>query len=74
MFVRDPKIGESEPELKGLIEKGKDYNYKIEWKQIYGIISKVKQYMVVITRIFYEYNNWNLDLATNIIFIKNSAI
>jgi MFS transporter, Spinster family, sphingosine-1-phosphate transporter len=40
MFIRDPSLGESEPELKGLIAKGKEYNYKIEWKQVYGIVSK----------------------------------
>ncbi|SHI67411.1 MFS transporter [Parasporobacterium paucivorans] len=40
LFVREPDMGESEPELKELKEKGLNYNYKIEIKQLNGIISK----------------------------------
>lgn len=40
MFVREPSLGEAEPELKGIAGKGREYNYRIEPKQIYAIVSK----------------------------------
>ena len=40
VFVREPSMGESEPELREFISKGQEYNYKIEMKHLYGIASK----------------------------------
>jgi len=52
MFVRDPSLGESEPELKGLIGKGLEYNYRIELKQIYAIISKSSNIWLILQGFF----------------------
>ena len=40
LFVKEPGIGSSEPELKGLIEKGHRYHYSIQRKDLSFIASK----------------------------------
>jgi len=40
LFVKEPRIGESEPELKGLLDKGQKYNYCIQMKDLSLIASK----------------------------------
>lgn len=40
IFIEEPSIGESEPELKELIKKGYEYNYNIEFSHLYEILSK----------------------------------
>lgn len=39
-FIKEPELGESEPELKELIKKGYEYNYNIELNHLYEIASK----------------------------------
>lgn len=40
IFIEEPSIGESEPELKDLIKEGYEYNYNIEFSHLYEILSK----------------------------------
>ncbi len=40
LFVKEPARGESDPELRGLMEEGNSYNYFIEAKHILGILFK----------------------------------
>lgn len=40
VFIREPSMGESEPELKEFVRNGQEYNYRIEMKHLYGIVSK----------------------------------
>lgn len=40
LFVKEPKRGEAEPELKGLINQGQSYNYIIKSRHILGILFK----------------------------------
>lgn len=40
LFVKEPTRGESDPELKGLLNEGQSYNYFIEAKHILGILLK----------------------------------
>lgn len=38
--MKEPKLGESEPELKELIKNGYEYNYNIEFRQLLDIATK----------------------------------
>lgn len=40
LFVKEPAIGESDPELKGMLEKGQRYHYSIQVKDLSFIASK----------------------------------
>lgn len=40
VFIKEPGMGEAEPELKEFIGNGQEYNYKIELRHLYGIVSK----------------------------------
>jgi Arabinose efflux permease len=40
LFIKEPTLGESEPELQELIKKGYEYNYNIEFNHLYEIASK----------------------------------
>lgn len=51
-FIREPGIGESEPELKELIRSGQEYNYKIEMKHLYGIVSKSSNIWLLLQGLF----------------------
>ncbi|KZL91737.1 MFS transporter [Clostridium magnum] len=39
-FIKEPTLGESEPELQELIKEGYEYNYSIEFNHLYEIASK----------------------------------
>jgi MFS family permease len=52
MFVREPGVGEAESELKGLVGKGEEYNYKIESKEIYAVISKSSNIWLILQGFF----------------------
>jgi MFS family permease len=40
IFIKEPKVGEADPELKDLIKNGQEYRYKIEFKSLSAVISK----------------------------------
>lgn len=40
IFIREPSLGESEPELHELIKEGYEYNYNIEFNHMFEIVSK----------------------------------
>jgi MFS transporter, Spinster family, sphingosine-1-phosphate transporter len=40
LFIKEPTLGESEPELRELIKEGHEYNYNIEFNHLYEIASK----------------------------------
>lgn len=40
LFIKEPTLGESEPELRELIKEGYEYNYNIEFNHLYEIASK----------------------------------
>lgn len=39
-FIKEPTLGESEPELKELIKSGYEYNYDIKFNHLYELVSK----------------------------------
>ncbi len=40
LFIKEPTLGEAEPELKELINAGYEYNYDIEFNHLYELVSK----------------------------------
>lgn len=40
LFIKEPTLGEAEPELKELIKEGYEYNYNIEFNHLYELASK----------------------------------
>ena len=40
LFIKEPTLGESDPELRELIKEGYEYNYNIEFNHLYEIASK----------------------------------
>ena len=40
IFVEEPSVGSSDPEIKDLIKEGFEYNYNIEFNHIFEIVSK----------------------------------
>ena len=51
-FIEEPAVGQSEPELKTLIEKGYTYNYNIEFKHLYSIVSKRSNILLFLQAFF----------------------
>lgn len=54
LFIKEPSIGESEPELKELIKEGFEYNYKIKFKNIYEIIGKKSNLLLFLQALFFN--------------------
>ncbi|MDP4143612.1 MAG: MFS transporter [Bacillota bacterium] len=52
LFVKEPKKGGAEPELKKLINSGYEYNYSIELKQVYKIASKNSNILLFLQGLF----------------------
>ncbi|NMM63154.1 MFS transporter [Clostridium sp. P21] len=40
LFIKEPNLGEAEPELKELVKEGYEYNYNIEFNQLYELALK----------------------------------
>lgn len=51
-FVREPNLGESEPELQGLIKEGYKYNYNIKLKYLYDIILRKSNILLFLQAFF----------------------
>lgn len=52
LFIKEPTLGESEPELQDLIKEGYDYNYNIEVKQLYNITLKRSNILLFLQAFF----------------------
>lgn len=51
-FIKEPTLGESEPELQELIKEGYEYNYNIELKHLYDITSKGSNILLFLQAFF----------------------
>lgn len=51
-FIKEPELGESEPELKELIKKGYGYDYNIEFSHLYKIASKGSNILLFLQAFF----------------------
>jgi MFS family permease len=54
LFIKEPALGESEPELQQLIKKGYDYNYNIEFKQLHDIVLKHSNILLFLQAFFFN--------------------
>jgi MFS family permease len=52
LFVEEPSRGQSDPELKGLIQNGQTYHYYIEAKQIFPILIKGSNVFLFLQALF----------------------
>ncbi|MDP4091129.1 MAG: MFS transporter [Bacillota bacterium] len=52
LFIQEPALGESEPELQELIKSGSEYDYKIDVKQLYAIILKRSNVLLFLQAFF----------------------
>ncbi|MDQ0198323.1 MFS transporter [Neobacillus ginsengisoli] len=52
LFVDEPKRGESDPELKGIIGNGQSYNYMIESKHILSLVLKRSNLLLFLQAFF----------------------
>jgi MFS family permease len=52
IFIKEPSLGQSEPELKNLIKEGEGYNYNIKFDQMHEIISKKSNVLLLIQGFF----------------------
>lgn len=52
IFIEEPTLGESDPELQELIKKGYEYNYKIDVKQLSKIILKSSNTLLFLQAFF----------------------
>ncbi|ADK14650.1 putative sulfoacetate transporter SauU [Clostridium ljungdahlii DSM 13528] len=51
-FIREPNLGESEPELQDIIKAGYKYNPSIEFKYLYDIISRKSNVLLFLQSFF----------------------
>ncbi|KOA21444.1 putative sulfoacetate transporter SauU [Clostridium homopropionicum DSM 5847] len=51
-FIKEPTLGESEPELQELLNRGFEYNYNIQLKNIYNIISRKSNILLFLQAFF----------------------
>lgn len=54
LFIKEPALGESEPELQSLIKEGLDYNYNIEINQLKDIILKRSNVLLFLQAFFFN--------------------
>lgn len=54
LFIKEPSLGESEPELRELIKKGYVYNYNIEFKHLHNIILKRSNILLFLQSLFFN--------------------
>lgn len=52
LFIKEPALGEAEPELKELIEKGLEYNYNIEFNHFSDILLKPSNILLFVQAFF----------------------
>lgn len=52
VFVREPKMGEADQELKEYLSGDNEYNYNIEFKQVHEIVSKRSNVLLLIQGFF----------------------
>lgn len=52
IFIKEPSLGESEPELKKLIDEGNGYNYNIKFHELSEIIFKRSNLLLLIQGLF----------------------
>lgn len=60
LFIKEPALGESEPELQELIKKGYEYNYNIEFKHIRNIILKRSNILLFLQALFFNISTGTL--------------
>lgn len=54
LFIKEPTLGGSEPELQELIKKGYEYNYNIEFKHLHNIILKRSNILLFLQAFFFN--------------------
>lgn len=52
LFIEEPKKGAAEPELKELFTQGFEYNYKITFKELYDLLKKRSNLLLMLTNFF----------------------
>ena len=52
IFIKEPALGESEPEFQELIKEGYEYNYNIEFNQLYDIALKRSNILLFLQAFF----------------------
>lgn len=60
LFVEEPTRGQSDPELQNLVEKGVDYHYRIEAKQIREILMKKSNLLLFFQAFFMNISTGSL--------------
>lgn len=59
-FIKEPKKGASEPDLEDAIKSGYEYNYRIEYRHLFGILAKRSNIWLVLQAFF-------LNLTTGVL-------
>lgn len=53
-FIREPDVGESEPELKELYQKGKDYKYSMEFSHVSELVFKRSNLLLFVQSLLFN--------------------
>lgn len=70
IFVREPTLGESDPELKSLISEGKEYNYNIKLSEVKEIISKKSNLLLLVQGFFMNITTGSLIWLPTLYIVK----
>ncbi|MDD3224254.1 MAG: MFS transporter [Clostridium sp.] len=70
IFVKEPEMGEAEPELKGMLKDGSNYDYNIKFDQIPGIISKKSNVLLILQGFFMSISTGSLIWLPNLYISK----
>lgn len=60
LFIREPRLGESEPELERLVKQGESYIYKIEISQLKEVILKNSNILLLLQGFFLNISTGSL--------------
>lgn len=74
VFIEEPSMGESEPELKELIKQGYEYNYNIKFSQLYEIISKKSNILLFLQAFFMNISTGTLIWLPTLYISKIHAL
>lgn len=74
LFIKEPTLGESDPELRDLIKQGFDYNHSIELSHIYPLLSKRSNVLLFLQGFFMNISTGSLIWLPALYISKMEAL
>jgi MFS family permease len=74
LFVKEPSLGESDPELRELVKQGIEYNHNIELSHLYTLLSKHSNVLLFLQGFFMNISTGSLIWLPTLYIAKMHAL